>query len=78
VGSAGMRQFHDCYLDVEGMREILATSRSGMTCAVSFFQRSYGLPARAACEEAMRERALGFSKCVQTAREGGCKKIRNS
>lgn len=61
-----------CYLNVEGCVN-LATNQMGMTSCGQLLHSSYGCQ-RAACETQCSGDAQGFSKCVQTALAGGCKK----
>ena len=61
-----------CYLNVEGCVN-LATNQSGAMSCGQLLHSSYGCQ-RAACEMQCSGDAQGFSKCVQTALAGGCKK----
>jgi len=61
-----------CYLNVEGCVN-LATSQMGAMSCGQLLHASYGCQ-RAACEMQCSGDAQGFSKCVQTALAGGCKK----
>lgn len=62
-----------CYLNVEGCVD-LATNNYGMpkTCG-NLLHASYECQ-RTACETVCMGDNAGFSKCVQTALQGGCKK----
>ena len=61
-----------CYLNVEGCVN-LATNQSGAMSCGQLLHSSYGCQ-RAACEMQCSGDSQGFSKCVQTALAGGCKK----
>jgi hypothetical protein len=61
-----------CHLNVEGCVN-LATGMTGMTSCGQLLHASYGCQ-RAACEMQCSGDSQGFSKCVQTALAGGCKK----
>lgn len=61
-----------CYLNVEGCVN-LATNQMGANSCGQLLHSSYGCQ-RAACEMQCSGDAQGFSKCVQTALAGGCKK----
>src|SRR5581483_2762729 len=61
-----------CYLNVEGCVN-LATNQMGANSCGQLLHSSYGCQ-RAACETQCSGDAQGFSKCVQTALTGGCKK----
>jgi hypothetical protein len=64
------------YLNVEGCVN-LATGQSGMSSCGQLLHSSYGCQ-RAACEMQCSGDSQGFSKCVQTALAGGCKKYNDA
>ncbi len=61
-----------CYLNVEGCLNLATNQMGAMSCG-QLLHASYGCQ-RAACEMQCSGDAQGFSKCVQTALAGGCKK----